>query len=50
MKYRLMTAALVATLCLTGCGSSIHLPATDGDVSVAPNGTITFRTEGTKNS
>ena len=45
-----MTAALVATLCLTGCGSPIHLPAPLGDVSVAPNGTITFRTEGTKNS
>lgn len=50
MKYGLTTAALAAILSLAGCGSSIHLPSPDGDVSVAQNGTITFRTEGAKNS
>ena len=50
MKYGLMAAALAAILSLAGCGSSIHLPSPDGDVSVAQNGTITFRTEGAKNS
>ena len=50
MKYGLMTAAMTATLWLAGCGPSMHLPAADGNVGVAPNGTITFRTDGTKSS
>ena len=45
-----MAAALAAILSLAGCGSSIHLPSPDGDVSVAQNGSITFRTEDAKNS
>lgn len=50
MKYGLMTAAMTATLWLAGCGPSMHLPAADGNVGVARNGTITFRTDGTKSS
>ena len=45
-----MTAAMTATLWLAGCGPSMHLPAADGNVGVAPNGTITFRTDGSKSS
>ena len=45
-----MTAAMTATLWLAGCGPSMHLPAADGNVGVARNGTITFRTDGTKSS
>ena len=50
MMGRFTTSLLTLTLWLTGCGPSMRLPGPEGDVRMARDGSISFCTEGVRNS